>query len=208
MNSSSELTDATASSKKSKILSSLDQRGVLYFSSIPRDIRPHEVRLHFNRFGKILRMKFVPYPKKERRPGGPLLPLQYKEGWMEFASSQDAKFAAAAMNGNPVDCKRQRRCYGQLWMVKYLEHFYWNTLLEEQEGCRRMRRAAEVEARQAECEINEAYRRLVYSSASHSSSSATRSGGRHPKRSREDSEKGDKGIGTTKRQKKAMQKHG
>ncbi|CCW64849.1 unnamed protein product [Phytomonas sp. EM1] len=204
MNSSSELADITASTKKSKVSSSLSQRGVLYFSSVPRDMRPPEVRLHFNRFGKILRMKFVPYPKKERRPGGPLLPLQYKEGWMEFASSEDAKFAAATMNGNPVECKRQRRCYGQLWMVKYLDNFYWDTLLEEQEGHRRMRRAAEVEAQQVEREVNEAYRRLVYSSGSPTSLSLTRNGSKHSKRPREAPVKGEKIVDMQKRIKRAV----
>jgi len=78
------------------------QRGVVFFSSIPRDMRPPEVRNYFNEFGTILRMKFIPYPKKERRPGGPLLPLQYREGWMEFAKAADAEQAAARMNGSPV----------------------------------------------------------------------------------------------------------
>lgn len=137
------------------------QRGVVHFSSVPRDMRPPEVRLHFNKFGTILRMRFVPYPKKERRPGGPLLPLQYKEGYMEFAKAHEAKAAAMAMNATPVDCKRRRKCYGQLWTVKYLEGFLWDSLIEEQEEERRLRRAAEVAARREERDTNEAYRRLV-----------------------------------------------
>lgn len=141
------------------------QRGVVFFSSIPRDMRPPEVRNYFNEFGTILRMKFVPYPKKERRPGGPLLPLQYREGWMEFAKAADAEQAAARMNGSPVQCKRQRKCFGQLWTVKYMSDFSWDGLVEEQEGHRRARRAAEVEARRYERDTNEAYRRLVMEAA-------------------------------------------
>ncbi|GET92643.1 hypothetical protein, conserved [Leishmania tarentolae] len=137
------------------------KRGVLYFNTIPRDMRPQEVRLHFTQYGEIRRMKFIPFPKKARRPGGPLLPLQYKEGWMEFTSASDAQHAAQCMNGQPVDVKRQRRCYGQLWTVRFMEGFTWDSLLEEAEGKRRARRAAEVEARRAERSINEAYRRMV-----------------------------------------------
>ncbi|CAG9582492.1 conserved hypothetical protein [Leishmania major strain Friedlin] len=137
------------------------QRGVLYFNTIPRDMRPQEIRLHFNRYGEIRRMKFIPFPKKARRPGGPLLPLQYKEGWMEFTSASDAQHAALCMNGQAIDVKRQRRCYGQLWTVRFMDGFTWDLLVEEAEGKRRARRAAEVEARRAERSMNETYRRMV-----------------------------------------------
>lgn len=137
------------------------QRGVLYFNTVPRDMRPQEVRLHFNQYGNIRRMKFIPFPKKARRPGGALLPLQYKEGWMEFTSADDARNAALCKNGQPVDVKRQRRCYGQLWTVRFMEDFTWDSLLEEAEGKRRARRAAEVEAQREERSMNEAYRRMV-----------------------------------------------
>ncbi|KAK7198174.1 RNA binding protein [Novymonas esmeraldas] len=137
------------------------RRGVLYFNTVPRDMRPQEVRLHFNQFGDIHRMRFVPFPKKTRRPGGPLLPLQYKEGWMEFTVAADAQNAAQRMNGQPIDVKRQRRCFGQLWTVRFMEDFTWDSLLEEAEGRRRARRATEVEARRSERSMNEAYRRMV-----------------------------------------------
>ncbi|KAL7702361.1 hypothetical protein N2W54_006139 [Lotmaria passim] len=137
------------------------QRGVLYFNTVPRDMRPQEVRLHFNQYGIIRRMKFIPFPKKVRRPGGALLPLQYKEGWMEFMSADDARHAAACKNGQPVDVRRQRRCYGQLWTVRFMEDFTWDSLLEEAEGKRRARRAAEVAAQREERSMNEAYRRMV-----------------------------------------------
>ncbi|KAG5492553.1 hypothetical protein JKF63_01131 [Porcisia hertigi] len=137
------------------------QRGVLYFNTVPRDMRPQEIRLHFNQYGDIRRMRFVPFPKKARRPGGPLLPLQYKEGWMEFTSAADAQQAAKCMNGQPVDVKRQRRCYGQLWTVRFMSGFTWDSLLEEAEGKRRARQAAEVEARREERSMNETFRRMV-----------------------------------------------
>lgn len=140
------------------------QRGVAYFSSVPHDMRPPEVCLHFNQFGTILRHRFVPYPKRERRPGGPLIPLQYKEGWIEYSTVADAEAAAAHMNGQPVKCKRGRKCYGQLWAVKFMPAYTWDTLVEEREGERRSRRAAEVDAKRQEKDANEAYRRIVMQS--------------------------------------------
>ncbi|RNF16823.1 ESF2/ABP1 family protein [Trypanosoma conorhini] len=137
------------------------RRGVLFFSAIPRDMRPQEVRMHFSEFGTILRQKFTPFPKKERRPGGPLLPLQFRSGYLEFAHAADARRAAAAMNGTSVACKRRRKCHGQLWTVKFLDNFSWDTLLEEREGALRTRRQREAEARSTERAINEAYRAAV-----------------------------------------------
>ncbi|CBH11010.1 hypothetical protein, conserved [Trypanosoma brucei gambiense DAL972] len=137
------------------------KRGVLFFSTVPRDMRPQEVERHFGRFGTITRRKFTPFPRKERRPNGPLLPLQFMRGYIEFSKAEDAEYAAAAMNGTPVDCKRRRRCSGQLWTVKYEKGFTWDVLLEEREAAVRSRRQREVEARSQEREINEAFRAAV-----------------------------------------------
>ncbi|CAD2214507.1 ESF2/ABP1 family protein [Angomonas deanei] len=106
-------------------------------------------------------MKFVPYPKKERRPGGPLLPLRYKEGWMEFYKKEDAINAATQMNLSPVAVRRQRKSYGRMWNVKYLPQFEWGQLAESKEEERRLRRAELLSARREEQSLNEQYRRLV-----------------------------------------------
>lgn len=140
-------------------------RGVVYFSSVPRNMRPAEIRLHFNKFGQILRMKFIPYPKKERRPGGPLLPLQFKEGWIEYEKQKDAISAAAALNAAPVECKRLRKCFGQLWTVKFLENFSFDELADQREAERRLRRMEEVNAQREERGVNEAFRRAVLSAS-------------------------------------------
>lgn len=136
-------------------------RGVIYFSSVPRNMRPVEVRSHFNTYGEILRMKFLPYPKRERRPGGPLLPLQFKEGWIEFSRQEDARQAANAMNAHPVECKRLRKCHGQLWTVKFLEGFSYDDIADEREAERRMRRLELASAQRYESGVNEAFRRAA-----------------------------------------------
>jgi len=131
-------------------------------------MRPPEVRLHCQtnapEGAEVLRMRFIPYPKKERRPGGPLLPLQFKEGWVELSRAEEAEALATRLNGNPVECRRTRRCFGQLWTVQYLRGTNWDELVEEREGERRMRKTAEVTARREEKSANEAYRRAVLKS--------------------------------------------
>lgn len=142
------------------------ERGVIHFSSVPRNMRPNEVRQHFNMFGEILRMKFIPFPKKERRHGGSLYPLQYREGWLEYASRCNAIRAADEMNSRPVDCKRLRKCYGQLWIVKFLDNFSLDDLADIREGDRRIRRMEEVTAKEKEKSCNEAFRRVVMAASS------------------------------------------
>lgn len=141
-----------------------EERGVIYFSSVPKNMRPVEVRSHFNKFGTILRMKFVPFPKKERRKSGSLVPLQYKEGWIEFAKKASAVAAATEFNATPVQCKRTRKCYGQLWTVKFLKGFNYGDLIDMREGERRIRRMEEVHFQSEERNANEAFRRAVLSS--------------------------------------------
>ncbi|CCD15273.1 unnamed protein product [Trypanosoma congolense IL3000] len=136
------------------------QRGVLFFSTVPRDMRPYEVLSHFDRFGTITRHKFTPFPG-EHRTKGSARPLQFMRGYVEFAHAEDARCAAAAMNGTPVDCKRRRRCDGQLWTVKYEEGFTWDVLLEEREAAVRSKRQREVDARSHERAMNEAFRAAV-----------------------------------------------
>ncbi len=40
--------------------------GVLYFSRVPRDMRPNEIREFFQRFGEIFRQKFIVAATKTR----------------------------------------------------------------------------------------------------------------------------------------------
>jgi hypothetical protein len=158
--------------------SSVPPRGVVYFSSVPTDMRPVEVRLEFERFGPVLRQRFVAAPTKttggaaataalagKRASGlsGPVSNrgLQFVEGWLEFADADHAREAALQMNSQAVFVRRRRRCHGESWHVKYLEGFQWGDLMSEREAARREERMEAFEERLKERKMNEQYRRLV-----------------------------------------------
>lgn len=144
------------------------ERGVLYFSSVPTDMRPNEVRLHFQQFGEVLRQKFVPFPIKHSASGKRHNSMQFKEGWMEFKKRGDAMRAAAVLNSKPVGVRRFRKAHGQTWNVKFLENFSWDTLVEDKESAIRERKFKEHRAKEAERAANEMFRAMVASKAKRS----------------------------------------
>lgn len=139
------------------------ERGVVFLSSIPTNMRPTEVRLHLQQMGEIFRTKFIPFPKKQKPGGRPgdLLPLQFKCGYVEFLSKKDAQKAVELLNGQPVLTKKRRKSYGQLWCLRYMEGFTWGSLAEEREEKSRWRRTLEKSTMDRERAANEAFRQMV-----------------------------------------------
>lgn len=136
------------------------RRGVIYFSRVPRNMRPNEVRAHFSVFGEIFRQKFVPFPRTEL-PGGRLSSLQFKEGWLEFLDVADAKSAVEQTNAEAVDTKRRRLTYGETWNVRFLPNFQWGDLVNEEEGAKRTEKRREFTARAHERQLTEELRRAI-----------------------------------------------
>lgn len=140
------------------------KRGVVFLHTIPCNMRPSEVRLHLGQYGEIFRQKFVPFPEKYVGSGNNrrLLPLQYKNGYVEFMDIEKAKNCAQQLNGNPVASKRRRKCFGQLWAIKVMGgDFTWDTVLEEREDKVRKHKQLEFTIRETEKNANEAFRRTV-----------------------------------------------
>eukprot|EP00744_Colponema_vietnamica_P009353 GILI01013307.1.p1 GENE.GILI01013307.1~~GILI01013307.1.p1 ORF type:complete len:230 (-),score=23.36 GILI01013307.1:25-714(-) len=137
------------------------ERGVLYFSSVPTDMRPNEVRLHFQQFGEVLRQKFVPYTIKHSTSGKRLNAMQFKEGWLEFKNQADAVRAATLLNSKPVGVRRFRKAHGQTWNVKFLPDFSWDRLIEDKETAVRERKVREYKEKESERSANEMFRALV-----------------------------------------------
>ena len=133
-------------------------RGVIYLSSIPRDMMPGEVRMYFQQFGEIFRQKFIPVPNTGK---GTKRAIQFAEGWLEFVESSRAKEASETMNGSPVVVKKKRRAFGEVWNCKYLPNFTWEDLSNETEAHRREHKQRRFEMLQKERKLNEGFRRKV-----------------------------------------------
>lgn len=137
------------------------QRGVVFLSSIPSNMRPNEVRLHLQQFGTIFRTKFTAFPKKERSSGRGIMPLQFKNGYVEFLKKEDAVRCADTLNGQMVATKKRRKSHGQLWNIRYLEGFAMGDLAEEREAQTRNRKELEHRIKEREKDANEHFRKMV-----------------------------------------------
>lgn len=144
--------------------------GILYFSRVPRDMRPSEIRDYFQtRFGEVFRQKFVADATNTKtaqaikRRAGKSKALQFREGWLEFTQYRHALEAARQMNSQPVEVKRTRRAAGEMWCVRCLPPSYrWADLVTEVEGEKRLRRLKINAELQHERELNERYRQRAY----------------------------------------------
>jgi ESF2/ABP1 family protein len=151
-------------------------RGVVYLSSVPREMSTSEVKKCFLAYGDIFRSRFVPYETAEAasareeekkrakklalgKSSGP--PTSYREAWLEFVKAEDAEFAAKSLNGTAVDVKRTRKAYGELWNVKYLPGFTWEDLVNEAESKRRELKQRRFLMLKQERRNNELFRKLV-----------------------------------------------
>jgi ESF2/ABP1 family protein len=121
----------------------LDKTGVVYLSSIPPGMAPHDIRTHLTPFGAIGRLYLAPLKRnadpfsetKKRKNIENELEAHKKrtkfvEGWIEFIDKKNALSAALALNGSSIATSnpRQRDC---IWCIKYLKGFKWINLTEQ-----------------------------------------------------------------------------
>ena len=152
-------------------------RGVVFLASVPTNMRPSEVRLHLQQFGELFRHKFVPMAKKYVGAGShrKLLPLQYRSAFVEFMNRDNAKLCAEQLNGSAVASKRRRKCFGQIWNVKYMgDGFTWGNVLEEREEQVRRHQQLEFSFRESERKANETFRKMVFRAQSAAEASKKR----------------------------------
>lgn len=108
-----------------------DRKGVIYLSRVPPMMGPQEIRNFLVPFGEITRVYLAPADKGKKKQAGRKLRGMFTEGWVEFRRKRFAKDAAFALNGTAVGGKRTSKYYGELWAIKYLSKFKWDTLTEQ-----------------------------------------------------------------------------
>ena len=112
------------------------RRGVVFLASIPPFMKPMKLRQLLNEFGETDRMYLAPEDpaaRAKRKKSGGNTGKKFVEGWVEFKEKKRAKRAAAMLHGREVGGKRRSKHYYDLWNVKYLPKFTWDTLTEEME---------------------------------------------------------------------------
>eukprot|EP00899_Mesostigma_viride_P009698 jgi/Mesvir1/1872/Mv22907-RA.1 len=142
--------------KLAKIREDYANRGVVYLSRIPPHMKPNKLRQLLAQYGEITRVYLAPEDPRtrlRRKKAGRDTGKNFVEGWVEFAKKKVAKRVAAMLNNNPMGGKKRSAYCFDLWNIKYLKGFVWDTLTEEialRNAVREQRIAAEVSAAKRE----------------------------------------------------------
>ncbi|KXZ52258.1 hypothetical protein GPECTOR_10g889 [Gonium pectorale] len=142
--------------KLERIKEASDRRGIVYISRIPPHMKPHKLRQLLEPFGELGRVYCAPEDpalRRMRKQKGGNSGKNFTEGWVEFEDKRRAKRAALALNGQPMGGSKRSAYHYDLWTLKYLPKFKWDTLTEEinyQRAVREQRLVAEISAAKRE----------------------------------------------------------
>ncbi|GLC38253.1 hypothetical protein PLESTB_000940800 [Pleodorina starrii] len=142
--------------KLERVKEASDRRGIVYLSRIPPHMKPHKLRQLLEPFGDIGRVYCAPEDpalRRMRKKKGGNSGKNFTEGWVEFEDKRRAKRAALALNGQPIGGSKRSAYHYDLWTIKYLPKFKWDTLTEEinyQRAVREQRLVAEISAAKRE----------------------------------------------------------
>ncbi|GFR51031.1 hypothetical protein Agub_g13359 [Astrephomene gubernaculifera] len=142
--------------KLERVKEASDRRGIVYVSRIPPHMKPHKLRQLLEPFGELGRVYCAPEDpslRRMRKKKGGNSGKNFTEGWVEFEDKRRAKRAALALNGQPMGGSKRSAYHYDLWTIKYLPKFKWDTLTEEinyQRAVREQRLVAEISAAKRE----------------------------------------------------------
>lgn len=111
--------------------------GVLYISRVPPFMKPTtltQLLLPHASHGGLGRVFLTPETSEahaRRVRGGGNKKKSFTDGWVEFASKRDARWAAERLNGNLIGGKKGGFYHDDLWNVRYLRGFKWGHLTEQ-----------------------------------------------------------------------------
>eukprot|EP00250_Pteridium_aquilinum_P007810 c17456_g1_i1 orf=115-900(+) len=132
------------------------KRGVCYLSRIPPHLKPLKLRHLLSQYGEVLRIYLAPEDpavRLRRKMAGKNSGKNFTEGWVEFADKREAKKVAKMLNGEPMGGKKRSAYYYDLWNMKYLRKFKWDSLTEEiayRNAVREQKQAADISAAKRE----------------------------------------------------------
>lgn len=114
--------------------SSRKRCGVVYISRIPPHLKPQKMRQLLEQHGEVARLYMAPEmaslrAKRKKLKGN--TGKNFTEGWVEFEDKRVAKSVTRMLNGQPMGGKRRSAYHYDLWCLKYLQKFQWESLTEE-----------------------------------------------------------------------------
>ena len=110
--------------------------GVVYISRVPPFMKPHTLKHYLEEhapkgLGRIFLTPEDHTRYLQRKKSGGNKKKSFTDGWVEFVSKNDAKAAAAVLNGNIMGGKKGNYYHDDLWNLKYLKGFKWSHLTEQ-----------------------------------------------------------------------------
>ncbi|GAB7332361.1 hypothetical protein MBLNU13_g04183t1 [Cladosporium sp. NU13] len=110
--------------------------GVVYISRVPPFMKPHTLKHYLEEhapkgLGRIFLTPEEHTRYIQRKKSGGNKKKSFTDGWVEFVSKNDAKAAAAVLNGNIMGGKKGNYYHDDLWNLKYLKGFKWSHLTEQ-----------------------------------------------------------------------------
>lgn len=110
--------------------------GVVYISRVPPFMKPHTLKHYLEEhapkgLGRIFLTPEEHTRYLQRKKSGGNKKKSFTDGWVEFVSKNDAKAAAAVLNGNIMGGKKGNYYHDDLWNLKYLKGFKWSHLTEQ-----------------------------------------------------------------------------
>jgi ESF2/ABP1 family protein len=112
----------------------IKKSGVVYVSRIPPFMKPHKLRSLLEKYGTINRIFLAPEDPavRTRRVCNSCNKRKlYTEGWAEFVNKKDAKGACELLNARVIGGKKSSYYHDDVWNLRYLKGFKWNSLTEQ-----------------------------------------------------------------------------
>merc|ERR1719414_1140282 len=95
--------------------------GIVYFSKIPNGMIVNDIKNYFSEFVPV-KSYFVPLKKSKKL---------FKEGWIEFKSSANARHIEKVYNCTKVGGKKTKKWYDDVWSLKYIKGLSWSDIHAE-----------------------------------------------------------------------------
>ncbi|KAM0715963.1 hypothetical protein Q7P37_008477 [Cladosporium fusiforme] len=110
--------------------------GVVYISRVPPFMKPHTLKHYLEHhapkgLGRVFLTPEDHTRYLQRKKSGGNKKKSFTDGWVEFVSKNEAKNAAAILNGNIIGGKKGNYYHDDLWNMKYLKGFKWSHLTEQ-----------------------------------------------------------------------------
>ena len=108
----------------------LNQRGIVYISSIPNKMQPQTIKQLLSSYNNAAIHRIYCQPIDNQKQHGSKH-ISYLHGWIEFDNKHVAKQLCNMLNNQPIGGNKRNPYYDCIWNIKYLTGFKWYHLTDK-----------------------------------------------------------------------------